>query len=356
MKLPRKLLGTAVAAVLSAVLGVVVLVALPLPAGGNGDQEAFVVQAGEELTIGTWNLEWFFDDDKSDNSSQVAKQMSAPSADEYKWRVGVTAQAIAQMKPTVLALQEIENEKVVQDLADALKEKHQLEYSVGFKQGKDTALEQDVAFLFQKRPGTVTVNRVESTNLNFSNNNVFKVPSKHTALQVFRNTDAGKQSLTIITAHLKAGGGMSNETQRIKQSRVLNRWAGELMSQGNAVVVLGDFNAGKRFDATSAADAMGVLRGMESAPLTDDLVDLNGDLVPADRRTHVSGRELDRIVVSPNLLDDAGLVYKSVTNYRHLVVKGTPDDDASKTIWQYPKDERDLSDHYPLVAKFTYVP
>ena len=145
-----------------------------------------------------------------------------------------------------MALQEVENRKVVKDRAAELKNRHDLKYKVGFVQGRDTHTEQDVAFLVEDRPGNVKFLRVESAGLRFRNRNVFNIPSKHVAMTVTRQTDDETQSLTIINAHLKAGRGTSNETQRKKQSRVQNRWATTLVEDGHAVIITGDFNASKR--------------------------------------------------------------------------------------------------------------
>jgi len=320
----------------------------------------FAIADGEEVLIGTWNIKFFYDHDKTDNNSNLGKEMSAPDEQKWKERVKLTAAAIAQIKPTLLGLQEIENKKVVEELAAELKTSHGLEYTVGFIQGNDPYTEQDVAFLAAKRPGTLTYKRVEDAGLTLTNTNLFKIPSKHLALQlVHTRPDGAALRLTVMVAHLKAGGN-PDEPQRVRQSRVLNRWAEKLMTAGagEGVIVLGDFNAGKKFATTTATDGVGVLRGMETVAVADDMIDLNEYLDVADRRTHVSGRELDRILVSPNLIDDTGLVFKSVANYRHLVVRGTgPDNTPNKpTFYDYAINEADLSDHYPLVAKFKFVP
>ena len=52
-------------------------------------------RAPSDLKIATWNLEWFFDDFKANNRSDVAKEQSAPSRAEWDWRVGNFAAAIA---------------------------------------------------------------------------------------------------------------------------------------------------------------------------------------------------------------------------------------------------------------------
>ncbi|VTT99098.1 Endonuclease/exonuclease/phosphatase OS=Pirellula staleyi (strain ATCC 27377 / DSM 6068 / ICPB 4128) GN=Psta_1922 PE=4 SV=1: Exo_endo_phos [Gemmataceae bacterium] len=362
MSTRKSLFGLALAASMSAA----VAASLPTPRAGvtataAAAQPPAGVQLanGDEVTIGTWNIKFFYDDETSDNATQLAKKMSAPSKEKYQERVKLTAAAVAKIKPTVLGLTEIENKKVVEDLAAALKTNHQLEYLVGFVQGKDTATEQDVAFLYDKRFGEQTFLRAEDAGLgDLSNGNLYKVPSKHVGVRIAHVGPNGQQqALTMIVCHLKAGGGTGNEAQRVRQSRVLNRWAAKCLAAGEAVIVLGDVNAGRRFDQTSASDGMGVLRGMETTTLVDDLFDLNDDLAVADRRTHITGKELDRIVVSPNLLDDVGLAYQSTANFRHLVVRGqSADDDANKTFYDYALDEADLSDHYPLVAKFKYLP
>jgi len=62
--------------------------------------------------------------------------------------------------------------------------------------------------------------------------------------------------------------------------------------------------------------------------------DVNGDLGGQQRNTHVSNRELDRIVLSGALLDDQGFTFRQVVVRRDLVT--------------------DESDHYPMIATFSY--
>lgn len=354
--LARKLFLCTAAALASAAL---VVLTAPASAARGGAKADFKIADNEEVRIGTWNIKFFYDDDKTDNKSKLGKAQTAPSKAQWDERVKLTAAAVAKMKPTLLGLQEIENKKVVEDLVKALKDDHGLDYTVGFIKGTDTFTEQDVAFLAQKREGTLTYTRVEDVpDLGIGNTNLFKVPSKHLALTVAHATpEGGRQRLTVIVAHLKAGG-TADEPQRMRQARVLNKWATKLMAAdtGEAVIVMGDMNANKKFAQTSSADAMGVLRGFETTSVTDDMFDLNEHLDVADRRTHASNKELDRIVVSPNLLDDRGLVFKKIENFRHLVVRGSGVDGSGGTFYTRPVAEADLSDHYPLIATFKYVP
>src|SRR6476660_3357088 len=103
----------------------------------------------EKLIVATWNLEWFFDDHAGDNFSDLAKQQSAPSREEWEWKLAGVAAAIAQIKPTILALQEVENRRVLYYLTRKLKSDYGLDYSVAFIEGDDYVTEQDVAVLAQ---------------------------------------------------------------------------------------------------------------------------------------------------------------------------------------------------------------
>ena len=103
----------------------------------------------QKLVVATWNLEWFFDDHTGDNYQDLPKQQSAPSSAEWEWKLTGVAKAIAEIKPTILALQEVENRRVLYYLTRKLKTDYGLDYSVAFIEGDDSFTEQDVAVLAQ---------------------------------------------------------------------------------------------------------------------------------------------------------------------------------------------------------------
>ena len=41
-----------------------------------------------QLTVMTWNVEWMFDNNPSDNRSKVAREQSAPNEDYWKAKLG----------------------------------------------------------------------------------------------------------------------------------------------------------------------------------------------------------------------------------------------------------------------------
>jgi hypothetical protein len=90
----------------------------------------------------------------------------------------------------------------------------------------------------------------------------------------------------------------------------------------------------------------------DSIPLRD----LDEFLAPERQLTHMIDRAFDRILVSENMLEDAperrDLVFTTVRNYRELVIRGSKDLDHRDAFFDIPQAERDVSDHYPLMAEF----
>lgn len=313
-------------------LFVIVVIAIG-PAKASAQEETF--------RLATWNLEWFFDHDTSDNSSSLSKQQSAPDQNEFNERVDTFADAIKDINPTIIALQEIENQKVVQDIANRLQEKHNLAYEVAFVQGRDTFTEQDVAYLI-KQGIPFSESRFNFTS--FAGNNNFKDLSKHLKLEVTINGE----DITLVTIHLIS----SSLPQRLQQARTLRAWT-ETMALTDHLIILGDFNTSLRFQEVTPASDMGVIRGFQTPTTTDDLFDTHQIL--AQRETHVSGKEFDHILVSPLLTNQSGLDLSSIEIRRDLAIRDTEDSSPGGIDYSLPSNEQDLSDHFPVVATFSIV-
>jgi hypothetical protein len=105
---------------------------------------------------------------------------------------------------------------------------------------------------------------------------------------------------------------------------------------------------------------MGILRGLDTPDDSDDLVDLHQYLPADERGTHLArGKQFDRILVSRSLIEDdpgrVDLVFRSIELRKDVVVRGTRTDDSHwDNYYEIPQKERDLSDHYPLVARFVF--
>ena len=130
----------------------------------------------EELILTTWNLEWFFDDYQGDNASDLAKKMSAPNRSDWDWKRNGVAAALAQIRPTIIALQEVESRRVAWQLTQRLQQAHGLKYRIAFVEGTDTFTEQDVVILYQS--GLVSFGRREQSSEMFSSKRYYNL-SKH---------------------------------------------------------------------------------------------------------------------------------------------------------------------------------
>ncbi len=308
-----------------------------------------------QVTIATWNLEWFFDEYTGDSYSKLAKEQAAPTRAEWQWKRDGVATAIAAMHPTILALQEVENERVLYYLTTRLRKVHNLNYHIAFIQGTDYYTEQDVALLYLD--GLVQYSRREQTESMRKNKEFYSV-QKHLLGKFQWGTGSELQTLTVVTAHFRA---MPNAaTIRQRQAHLVRTWINELLQHGEDVVVLGDFNTEETFSNTAANSEIGILRALDTPDTSDDLIDLHSFLPEGSRNTHLlAGKQFDRILVSRSLLvdksDQPDLVFHSIQRRKDLVVRGTQaDQDHWNIFYQIPQAERDLSDHYPLLATFEW--
>lgn len=316
---------------------------------------AFADEAPPTLTVATWNLEWFFDDFKANNRSDVAKEQSSPSKEEWQWKLYTTAAAIAQFKPTILAVQEVEDRSVVQALTKALKENHDLQYRVAFIDGFDSGTEQDVAILYQS--GLVEYSRREQTQEMFNSKDYYNL-SKHLFAKFEWQVRGRTESLVVMVAHLRATADAAD--LRRKQSKLIHAWLKPEIEAGKNCLVLGDFNfeelAG---EVTEGGDGAFDLMGKRTATDKDDLYDVL-DTAPADKRqTHlILEKQFDRIFVTKPMMESTagpGIKFRSIEVLSQYNIRGK---EADMDHWdtRYTKDraERDISDHHPVMATFEF--
>lgn len=308
-----------------------------------------------KITIATWNLEWFFDHDTRDNRSDLSKEQSAPSESEWQWKRDAVAAGVSQLRPTILALQEIENRRVLFELCKALRDRHDLRgYRESFVEGNDFATEQDVGLISQA--GLVEFGRREQTAAQRDDDQFYGVHKHIVARYEFKH-GSETEKLLLLNVHLRAM--PEGEAVRQRQARLLRTWIVEAIARGENVVVLGDFNASLPSAKTTPESELGILRGLDTESQADDLVDLHPFLAEADRTTHLHGQEFDRILVSPALIADtpgkADLVFQGIQRAKSACVRGEQaDKDHWNVYYKIPQSERDVSDHYPLMATFEW--
>jgi endonuclease/exonuclease/phosphatase family metal-dependent hydrolase len=310
----------------------------------------------ERLVVATWNLEWFFDDHTGDNYQDLPKQQAAPSAADWEWKLAGVAQVIAQIKPTILALQEVENRRVLFYLTRKLKSEYGLDYSVAFIEGDDYFTEQDVAVLAQS--GLVGLEFKRQTKEMFDSQAYYNV-SKHIFGQFEWTVGERKLELLVVNVHLRA---MPDALPlRKRQARLLRHWIDDSVKAGRNVIVLGDVNSDETFETTTKNGDLGTLRGLDTPAANDDLVDLFEFYKGASKETHLIHKQFDHILVTPTLVKPPprgpSFEFKAIDIRRDLVIRGAgQDQEHQDQYWKIPAAERDVSDHYPVVAEFGLKP
>ena len=314
----------------------------------------FADEKPKAITIATWNVEWFFDDYQGDNRSDLSKKLSAPSKNDWEWKVENVARVIAEMKPTIMALQEIENRQVIRQLTRQLSEKHGMRYRIAYIEGWDNFTEQDVAVIYQS--GLVELSFREQTRDMFNSKKYYNL-NKHLFTRFQWGEGDDQESLLLLNVHLRA---MPDKADlRIKQCKLIREWIAEHASSETNVVVLGDMNTEELTDTINQGSDMAVLAGWESETKSDDLRDLHSFLPNDLRDTHISGKHFDRLFVNRALFEDkksaVDLSFSRITTLKSLVTVGGQDgENHFDQYYEIPAEQRDISDHYPVVAEFLF--
>lgn len=328
------------------------LVLLALLAGQLAGRPLLADPLPEKITIATWNLEWFYDDYKGDNSSDLAKEQSAPSRAEWDWKLQGVAAAIAKIQPTILCLQEIENRRVLFYLTQQLKKEHNLQYKIAYIEGGDFFTEQDVGILYLS--GLVEFGCREQSQEMRAEKEYYYL-NKHLFARFAWGEGDRRVELLLLNMHLRAQGDAA--AIRTRQAKLARKFVAAEVAAGQNVVLIGDLNSDEGFADTTKTGEIGVMRGLDTESPDDDLVDLHAKL-PADGQvTHIIGKQFDRIIVSPRMVSGEGkakarLALQSVAVRKELCIRGEADKDHWNIYWTIPQAERDLSDHWPLVAEF----
>lgn len=307
----------------------------------------------DAITVATWNLEWFYDDFPSDNRTDLGKEKSAPARADWDWKRRSVASVIARLQPTILCLQEVENRDVVYRLIREIEENHGIKYRHAFIDGFDFGTGQDVAILY--RGGLVEFSRREQTPEMYASKEYYNI-SKHLIGRFQWGDEQDPRSLTIFNCHLRARA--EKVDLRIRQGRLIHRWMSELISSGENVIVTGDFNTEEDFGTETETGDVAIIRGLMTESPLDDLHDAHQFIEPGQRMTHISGRQYDRVFYSNSLATDdpdiRDLVVSGAKVHRELVVQGEVDASHWDNYYNIPADQRDISDHYPVITRFEF--
>jgi endonuclease/exonuclease/phosphatase family metal-dependent hydrolase len=317
---------------------------------GEAGSEPGADPAPRKLVVMTWNVEWMFDADQSDNRSELSREQSSPSEEYWQWKVDAVADAIAKCEATIAALQEIEGAQTLSDIAESLKRRHHLSYRPAFIQGSDWFTEQDVGVL--QRSGLSHVRRHEQSKAMFDSQLYYNI-SKHLVCE-FQWQDV-RSPLTVMTVHFRAK--EEAEKERTRQGRLARAWLEPQLAAGEDVVLLGDLNS--EHAVGEMAGEMKYLVAGDGAGKRPPMVDLLGELPAASRRTHlILNKQFDRILVSQSLMVDdpqsRDWVFSAIAVHPEWSVRGRGND--GQAHWSERQTmstkELDVSDHAPVVATF----
>ncbi len=237
----------------------------------------------EPFVILSQNMNRLFDNIDNGNNEEILT-----SADFHS-RVAQAAQKFAEdySLPQVIALQEVENENVVQQIADLLNRHYATDYRVILIPGLDIS-SINLAFLVQS---DIKINKIDQLfreqRLPYDRSPLFSRPPLY--IEVCQQT----RCLSLLNLHLRsmlginsAGRGERVARKRLRQAEAVAVWANLFQKKypQSWLIVLGDFNA--LTPADNHVDVAGIIRGSpdnsRSRLLSRDL--LNPDLIDLTRR------------------------------------------------------------------------
>lgn len=243
----------------------------------------------DEFSIATQNLGRLFDDEAGGRGDVVAPA-------DYQRKLEQLAAQVLQVlnSPQVLAVQEAENIKVLQDLAAVIQQRKGPAYRAVLMEGNDYG-GIDVGFLLRD---DIEVKDVQAlmARKRLDRGPLFDRPPLLLQIKVQGRV------LDIVNVHLKSLRGTEDvevarktNRKRLRQAEALGQWLAT-RTTATPLVLLGDFNA-----TPEAPDGVDVLAQVRA----HGLVDVDERLPAAERYSYVHdcrGEDLDHVWVSPALL------------------------------------------------------
>lgn len=245
--------------------------------------------AAESLGILTQNLNRLFDDVDDGNQELVIP------GDRFERRVRTAAKRIAEHfgLPQIVALQEVENRRVLRRIASEIEARHGARYRPVLLPGQDVS-GINLGFLVRRGVRIREARQLfRNASLEPGGNPLFSRPPL--LLEACYRGDC----LTLVNLHLRSMRGIDDPEdgarvrhKRLAQAEMLAAWIDREQREKPraSLLVLGDFNALTPSDAQ--VDVAGIIRGnpdnartrLRGRDLIDpDLVDLTA-LIPAERR------------------------------------------------------------------------
>jgi predicted extracellular nuclease len=342
---------------------------------GGMTVQAVPVEAGNEFTIASFNMERFYNDvSDQDNPGSSAVVVTTAA---YQRRLNKASLAIRNVlnMPDVIGTQEIENLAVLTDLANKISadavaagQTDPLYVPYLFLANDGTAI--NTGFLVKStRVNTVKVEQLGLTTTFTNSQGSQAILNDRTPLVLHagikRGGNAADYPVTVISVHQRSliniddptSTGATVRLKREAQAEYLAKLIQSYQLAGEHVVTVGDFNAAEFSDGF--VDTIGVTKGtpvpasqvvtppvagLANPPLVDLVT-----LLPADQRQSYvfdgNAQVLDHVIVTQDLVPtNTRLVYTHIDSDWPLVNLN----DATLPTR--------ISDHDPAVAYFTIPP
>ncbi|MFT5399638.1 MAG: endonuclease/exonuclease/phosphatase family metal-dependent hydrolase [Planctomycetota bacterium] len=283
------------------------------------------VASANSFSILSQNMNRLFDDVDDGNKEKVI------ATNRFKRRITMAAKKFtgAFQLPDVIALQEVENLNVLQQLADSIKSSHGVHYRSALIPGLDIS-GINTGFLINS---TFQLNKLEqlfvAQNVPGKDQPLFTRPPLLVELCRYNNC------VTVINLHLRSMRGIDSRKsskrvaeKRLHQAETLARWVDryQQVNPSSPLMLIGDFNALTPSD--EYVDVAGIIGGY---PVTDkvkypgrdlivkDLFDLTRDIPQKNRYSYIfrqKKQQLDYLFVNQPLREKLISIEFSRINYR----------------------------------------
>jgi endonuclease/exonuclease/phosphatase family metal-dependent hydrolase len=247
------------------------------------------VASAESLRVLSQNMDRLFDNIDDGNNEQKL------SSNRFRQRVKTAAKKFGSHfdLPHIIALQEVENLNVLQQIAAEIWDRYQAEYRLILIPGQDDS---GINLAYLVRFG-VEIKKVDQL---FANK-IFKMTGKplFTRPPLYLEACYIENCISMLNVHLRSMRGINSSEdgervtgKRLQQAETIASWSNRFQQsmRGESLLLLGDFNALTPGD--THVDVAGIIRGdpdntavrMSARDLLEpDLVDL-GQLIPAAKR------------------------------------------------------------------------
>ena len=317
---------------------------------------------GAEVKIATYNVENLFDLAYSGHEYEeyIPNTTWQWNSDTYRKKLKNIAKVIADIKPDIIALQEIESHQALKDLkAQVQREGHYFPY-YAIASAKETTVK---VALLSKYPLQTQELRVTAS---YQYRNILEA-----------KVQLGSEKLYIFVNHWKAKSGP--ESMRVASAKTLKQ---RLNTLGDVnYVLLGDFNSdyieNKTFSKKRKLNDTNGITGINHILKTtahneavsyedlrecrDCAYNLWYELPQKQRWSHKyrsHGEALDSIIIAPKLADGKGIEYVKGSFQKfdnpYLFKKGAINRWERRRKFPKHHTGRGYSDHLPIYAKFSY--